>query len=456
MPVTEYPIDVQQVCIGLFVRLDEKGGEDDVVRWPFPRKALKITDEGMINALKVSGVRHLLVVLDKSDGMPLPLPLPNPGPAPAGSAGADEGANPAGGGAPRAAAPGFRTPVSAELKALKRETLERNRERHSRYSQCEAQYTKSVAQVAALIRRVSGKSADAADEAAQVVRSLAQTFLAERDVLLNVITTKSQEDRQHFHSLNVTVLSMMVGADLGLDEAALNALGMGALLHDIGKGRMPATSLQGGQLQLKLAIKKYYQQHPLVGARLAADFPNVPRAALPIILQHHEAMDGSGFPKGASGEGVHRLARIVTVVDRYDNLCMQGGQQDEPREQEDGLIPHLAMKHLFNRSRAKLDELCLSTFIKCMGVYPPGSVVQLSNGLFGMVVSTNPKRAARPSVMVYHPEVPRMEALIIDLSIEDGLEIRKCLRPDDLPRSAFKYLSPGRQLGYYADAAPQA
>ena len=450
MPVTEYPIDVRQVCLGLFVRLDELSGGDDVVRWPFPRKALKLTDEGMVNALKVSGVRHLLVVLDKSDGMPLPLSGGAIAVAPA--APPVESAAPV---APRAV-PTFRTPVSAELKALKRETLERNRERHSRYTRCEEQYTKSVTQVAAIIRRVSGKSPEAAGEAGQVVRSLAQTFLSERDVLLNVITSKSQEDRNHFHALNVAVLSMMVGAELGLDESALNALGMGALMHDIGKGRMPATSLRGGQLQLQLAIQKYYRQHPLVGARLAADFPNVPRTALPVILQHHEAMDGSGFPKGVSGEGVHRLARIVHVVNRYDNLCAQGGQQDEKREQEDGLIPHLAMKHLFNRSRAKLDELCLSTFIRCMGVYPPGSVVQLSNGLFGMVVSTNPKRATRPSVMVYHPEVPRMEALVIDLSIEDGLEIRRCIRPDALPRPAFKYLSPGRQLGYYADAAPRA
>ncbi|GAB7081367.1 HD-GYP domain-containing protein [Megalodesulfovibrio paquesii] len=455
MTVSEYPIDVQQICIGLFVRLDEQAVEEDVVRWPFPRKALKITDEGMVNALKLSGLKHLLVVLDKSDSMPLPLHIPEDLAAPPSGPGPDSGGAPASGTA-EGDAPAFRTPLSAELRALKRETLERNRERQSRYARCEEQYTRSVSQVAGIIRRVSGKNAAAVDEAAQVAKSLAHTFLSERDVLLNVITTKSPEERQHFHSLNVAVLSMMVGAELGLDEATLNTLGMGALLHDIGKGRMPATSLQGGQMQLKLAIRKYYHQHPVVGGRLAADLPNVPRGALPIIVQHHEALDGTGFPKGLAGESLHRLARIVTVVDRYDNLCTQGGQQDEPREDEEGLIPHQAMKHLYNRSRSKLDELCLTTFIRCLGVYPPGSVVQLSNGLFGMVVSTNPKRATRPSVMVYHPEVPRMEALIIDLSIEDGLEIQRCLRPEALSRAALKYLSPSRMLGYYADVAPGA
>lgn len=456
MSVTEYPIDVQQVCIGLFVRLDEHADEQDIVRWPFPRKALKITDEGMINALRVSGVKQLLFVLNKSDTNPLPLDVAEDLSIPA----LPTESAPPPKGQPAAALPqidpSLRTPVSYELQMLKRETVERNRERRTRYTKCETAYGKSVNQVAALIRRVSGRSSEAAGEVSEVVESLASTFLSERDVLVNVITSKPPEERQHFHALNVTVLSLMMGAEMGLKHQAMHALGIGALFHDLGKGRMPATSLKGGQMQLKMAIQKYYRHHPTVGAKLVAELPAVPRAALPVILQHHECMDGSGFPQGRKESQIYPLARIVHVANRYDNLLSQGGQTDELTEEEGGVIPHLAIKRLFNRSRHKLDERCLNTFIKALGIYPPGSIVQLNNGLYGMVVSTNPKKATRPSVLVYHHEVPRLEALIIDLGIEDKLEISSCMKPEDLPREVFKYLAPSRQVSYYADAVPQS
>jgi hypothetical protein len=158
-------------------------------------------------------------------------------------------------------------------------------------------------------------------------------------------------------------------------------------------------------------------------------------------------MDGSGFPKGLSGSAITPLARVVAVANLYDNLCNIG-----PTEEELPLTPHEALKYIYNKRRGAIDGTMLSAFIRCIGVYPPGTVVRLSSGLLGMVVSINPLKSSRPAVMVYHPEIPRQEALIVDLRIEDELAIEKTIRPPDLTREVFKYLSPSRKIGYYADS----
>jgi len=136
----------------------------------------------------------------------------------------------------------------------------------------------------------------------------------------------------------------------------------------------------------------------------------------------------------------------VTIANAYDNLCNRS-------EQGRGILtPHEALKYLFTRQRQALDNRFLSIFIRNLGVYPPGSIVQLSNGAVGMVVSTNIEKSIRPSVLVYHPDVPKNEAIIVDLLVEEELEIKKTMRPEDLAHEVFAYLSPTRQISYYAEA----
>jgi hypothetical protein len=88
-------------------------------------------------------------------------------------------------------------------------------------------------------------------------------------------------------------------------------------------------------------------------------------------------------------------------------------------------------------------------------VYPPGTLVQLSNGATGMVLATNPAKAARPTVLIYHADVPRKEALVVDLAVEDELEVSATIKADDLPREVYAYLSPVSQYNYYAESMPK-
>ena len=173
---------------------------------------------------------------------------------------------------------------------------------------------------------------------------------------------------------------------------------------------------------------------------------HLPAAGLAIIAQHHEFHDGSGYPDGLRGEAVGLLSRIVVIGNHFDGLC-------NPPQMEDALTPHEALSLMFARLQAKFDPQLLKVFIHCMGVYPPGSIVQLSNGAVGMVLSVNTQRPLKPVVMVYDASVPREEAILLDMDTERSLNIGKALRPTQVPREVLSYLSPRMHLSYYFDAS---
>jgi len=177
---------------------------------------------------------------------------------------------------------------------------------------------------------------------------------------------------------------------------------------------------------------------------MVAPIREFPRPALEVIVQHHERMDGTGYPRGLAGEAIDRLARITAIADAYDNHC----NRPDPA---DSYTPYQALSHMFSREQSRFDRELLSLFIRCLGVYPPGTVIQLSNGAIGMVVSVNPQCQLYPSVVVYDPEIPKKEALVIDLSEERELTIDKSIRPAQLPRDIYDYLNPRTRISYFVE-----
>ena len=170
--------------------------------------------------------------------------------------------------------------------------------------------------------------------------------------------------------------------------------------------------------------------------------------ATEIILRHHECFDGSGYPRRLTGNQISPLSMIVAIVNAYDNLV-------NPPNVADALTPHESLSHLFAVKRGKFQEVPLRAFIRCLGVYPPGSIVQLSNEMLGLVLSINPDKPLKPNVLVYDPDVPKDESVIIDMEKENDLNISKSLRPGQLPREVYAYLSPRKRVTYYFDPNKQ-
>jgi putative nucleotidyltransferase with HDIG domain len=425
MHIDEYPILVEQLCPGLFIRIDEPG-----LSHPFPAKGFMLKTDADVAKVIALGLSHVLCLPDKSDRLPISLEEID------GQAGKRQKG-------PWTTA---RTPVSAELSTLKRETIERNKDRIERFAACERRYELAMSQVVEAIKKVSSPNAEVLEAAGQVVGPMAETFLSDLDVLINVMTAKMREEARHYHALNVAVLSMMLAKEMGLLKSDIEQVGLGALFHDVGKGRVPIQRFtKGNMLTMNKVLKEYYMEHPKIGARMLAAVPGFPPASQLLVLQHHENVDGSGFPGRLKGEAISLGGRIAAVVNLYDRFL-------NPKEGVEAPTPHEAMKALYKR-RALFDPKAVTMFIRKLGVYPPGSLVELSNGLQGMVVSANLRDSMRPSVKVHHPDIPKREALIIDLCIETELTVVKALKPADLTPEVLQYLSPGKQVAYYVDVA---
>lgn len=165
-----------------------------------------------------------------------------------------------------------------------------------------------------------------------------------------------------------------------------------------------------------------------------------------MIDQHHELADGSGFPKGLKSERMTEAARLVSLVNHYDNLC-------NPVDIKKAMTPHQALSFMFAQRRSKFDAKALQLMIRSLGVYPPGSIVQLSTDALAMVTSVNPKKPLRPWVMVYDEAVPKDQAIMLDLEKESEINITKSISPALLPPKVAAYLNPRKRVTYFFDGA---
>jgi putative nucleotidyltransferase with HDIG domain len=239
------------------------------------------------------------------------------------------------------------------------------------------------------------------------------------------------------------VLALIMAKSLDMTKEDARLLGMAALFHDIGKAEISDKILLKKD-PLTKSEQAHYEQHSEIGARMAQEV-GLPVRIGKVILQHHEHADGSGYPKHLRGEQTDRLARLIALVNGYDNLC-------NPNNFALAKTPYEALAHMYANQRAKYDESLLKRLIKSLGIYPPGSIVQLSTGSYATVISVNPNKPLRPYVMLHDPLTDRHEPQIMDLRKEPSININACLRPNQLPTEVLEYLNPRKRISYFMDA----
>jgi HD-GYP domain-containing protein (c-di-GMP phosphodiesterase class II) len=236
---------------------------------------------------------------------------------------------------------------------------------------------------------------------------------------------------------------MILARELELSPDQTRLLGQGALLHDIGMSS-DHHKIHKDTRQERDLTTLHCEQILRLGGKL-----DLPEEILSVIFQHHEMVDGSGYPLGIKGEQMTLFARIVSLVDYYERLC-------NPADPTQAMTPHEALSLMFGQKRARFDTVALERLIRCLGVYPPGTIVKLSNNTTAMVISANPDRPLRPWVMVYDEQIPKDEALLLDLEQEHGVHIVGALRPVMLPPAVAAYLSPRKRVIYFFDNDAQA
>jgi len=407
MPST---VAVQDLKIGMFIRLE--------LGWmshPFPLSSFRITSADQIATIRELGLKQVTWLPEKSDLAP-----------------------------PPAVATAAAAPVldEAALQAeRRREALAAQREA---LRLCEAQYQEADRALREIGALTNPQPEEAARRADALVGAMLEKMLGDGELCIRLLGTNAGE-RANAHALNVTVVSLLMARALGLPEGELRDLGVGALLHDIGKMDLPPRvhhledSFTGAEI-------KAYRDHVALGIARGRRMA-LTAGAMQVLAQHHELADGSGFPARLALDAMSPASRIVALVNRFDNLCNPG-----PRA--NALTPHEAVSMLFAQSRSKFDVPILSSFIRMMGVYPAGSVVQLTDDRYATVMQVNSSRPLKPRVLVHDAKVPRDEALLLDLERSPDLGIRRSLPAAKLPPAAAAYLSPRPRVTYYFEVIP--
>jgi hypothetical protein len=212
--------------------------------------------------------------------------------------------------------------------------------------------------------------------------------------------------------------------------------------------QLPPTVLRVDPSQRNRHEEAAYRQHVEFGTALCESLGLSMPAVLHVVRHHHERMDGSGWPDRLRAEHIPLPTRIVAIANRFDGLC----HALDPRR---SMTPSEALAHLYRNESAGFDKALLARFIKCLGVWPPGTLVLLSNGTTALVTSVEPEDTMRPTVLVGDLSVPRAEAVIVDLREAGDVKVERALRPADVDAAMLAYLAPRTAVNYYvgADAA---
>ena len=370
-----YYVSVDDLDVGVYVHLDMRWVEHN-----FSLNSFKIRNAGQIARIKALGLKKIRIDPARSVFVPEPCREPQ--------------ANTLAG--DTASAGGLMTGVdepSAHGKVIpeRQEFLDQQR---AAIEACEKQFAQAASSLRSINADIHARPQQAREGATELVQGILLNILQDKDVAIHLMNDKAGGEEMYFHALNVSVLAMMLAKELGMPAADIEQLGIGCLFHDVGKTQIPDRVLKvESPTRAEVGL---LQQHCAYGNAIGVKM-GLSREALEIINQHHECYDGTGYPNLLIGDEIAPLARIAAIVNRYDNHC-------NPKNPAQAMTPYEALSHMYAHERHRFDIAYLSVFVRCMGVYPPGTLVRLSDDSIGLVVAANFGMPLRPKILIYDPD----------------------------------------------------
>jgi putative nucleotidyltransferase with HDIG domain len=412
-------LPVSQLYVGAYIELPLKWNEH-----PFLRGRFLIKDASQIGVIRQLGLDYVVLDTERSKSPPPATP----------AADSHDDLSPA-------AQEVYDAQIQSAWESKQALSAELQRRRED-IRNTEKQFKQTVAKVKDINHKMNQHPAQAIHEADELVGTIVQTLMHDQDNLVHLMSAHNLDDSLYYHQINVAVLALLLGRQLELSEADMQLLGMAALLHDIGKIKIPAQILRK-KTALTKPEENLWRLHPVYSKdylqRFCSEHPRVAQ----IAEQHHELADGSGFPRQLRGEQLDPLSPLVIMANYYDNLC----NRPDPAQ---SMTPHEALSLMFAKQAAKFDKAALQRFVKLLGIYPPGTLVELSDGSLGIVISLNRAELLRPSILIYDANVPKEDAVIVDLNDDaKELSIKRSIRPSKLPEPVFQYLSPRERISYF-------
>lgn len=253
----------------------------------------------------------------------------------------------------------------------------------------------------------------------QVVSDCVDSILRNEDALLWLMQIKSKDNYTAEHCMNVGIMSAAFGKHLGHPRFELEQLGLCGMLHDIGKVKVPNEILNKPG---KLTPEEFSEMrnHALYGRNILMARQDVYTGAVDVAYGHHERLNGRGYPRGVSAEKIPYFAKVVAIVDTYDAITSN-------RIYDGSRSANKAMEILSEGKETHFDAELVEEFIRWMGIYPPGSLVEMTNGELGIVIDANERMKLRPRVLLVldAQKQKREQEVEVDLSQISLDETRK-------------------------------
>lgn len=405
---------------------------------PFPRRSFKLTSQNQITTIKGLGLATVLVYPRESDpetdeeGNAILPPPPSTDVSETAQTRAAESC----------AEPEAPTPAEEEQPT------------HGDYHQAvllaSTAYRQMLDQSSQMMKNLMSGSGEGLRHAQSLIGGLS-TLLTNTEAAGTVASAFDPEDigsASILHALNVATLSMMVAQHFDIDQEALQLIGMAGMLLDVGEQRLPRHILQTRAHRSEAEHVKY-QLHPYLGVEMLRRFPGFPEEVLDVVRSHHERLDGSGYPEKLKGDQISLPTRIVSAVDHYDALV-------NSFHPEDALSPAEALATMYKHQQRLFSPEVLIAMIQTLGVFPPGTVVTLTDGSFGQVLNINFKYRLKPLVLLHDQAAPADQPRTVDLQTESELSILRAMPRDELPGNVVEYFRIKRWTGYFIQSSMRA
>ncbi|WP_219133991.1 HD-GYP domain-containing protein [Janthinobacterium sp. UMAB-60] len=260
-----------------------------------------------------------------------------------------------------------------------------------------ARATQVRRQASSLVRTVMadvrlGKAVEI-DRVQHTVQDITESILRNPGALVGLLRIKNKDDYTFLHSVSVCALLVAFCRSRGIDGATTHQAGLGGLLHDTGKALVPDSVLNkpGPLTPEEFALIK---RHPRDGYDILCRSPELGAIPLDIALHHHERRDGSGYPDKLVGDAISELAQMAAIVDVYDALTSD-------RSYHKGIAAAEALRKIYEWSKFHFNPVFAQDFMRCVGIYPVGTMVMLESGRLAVVIEAHESNLLAPKVNVF-------------------------------------------------------
>lgn len=248
-----------------------------------------------------------------------------------------------------------------------------------------------------------------------ISQMIIEEITSNHQLMINMVDIKNLDNYTYEHSLNVAIMSLIVGIEMKMGHKDLSQLFLGALLHDVGKSMLPKEIVTKKETYTIEEIE-LIKSHTTLGYDYLKENYAFQNGCKMAVLQHHERYDGTGYPRGLKGDVIHKFAKIIAVSDAYDAMTSDTYQSR-------ALPPNEALEYIMGSSGSHFDHEIATIFTRKVVPYPEGTIVKLSDESFGVVTMVNINFPMRPVVRILEKNKPTEAMRVIDLMVDTNITI---------------------------------